>query len=148
MIALDIALRILVLRLAAAAGAACLALSLPFASFGDEAKPPTPMTHYESPKAAAQEPDRKVAEQPPDTASKAPEFSPKGTFTSICGLCHQDGGRKAGAGPKLMDNPKTDEELFNRIKYGKPGQMAAFGSAFNDDQIRQLVAYIRSLKPR
>ena len=47
-----------------------------------------------------------------------------------------------------MDNPKTDEELFNRIKYGKPGQMAAFGGTFTDDQIRQLVAYIRSLKPR
>ncbi len=47
-----------------------------------------------------------------------------------------------------MDNPKTDEELFNKIKFGKPGQMAAFGSVFTDDQIRQLVAYIRSLKPR
>jgi mono/diheme cytochrome c family protein len=147
MISLDIALRIPTLHVAAAAGAVCFALTLPLVTLADEAKPASPMTHYEFPKAAPQESEVKVAEQP-DTADKAPEFSPRGTFSSICGLCHQDGGRKQGAGPQLMDNPKTDEELFNKIKFGKPGQMAAFGSVFTDDQIRQLVAYIRSLKPR
>jgi hypothetical protein len=28
-----------------------------------------------------------------------------------------------------------------------PGRMAAFGFAFNDDQIRQIVIFIRNLKP-
>ena len=41
----------------------------------------------------------------------------------------------------------VDEFLFNRIKNGKPGRMAAFGSAFTDDQIRQMVKFIRALEP-
>ena len=147
MISLNAALHTPRLRIVVPVGAAWLALALPLASSGDEAKARSPMTQYESPKVAAEQSDPKPPEQP-DTAAKAPEFSAHGTFSSICGLCHQDGGRKQGAGPKLMDNPKTDEELFNRIKFGKPGQMAAFGGAFTDDQIRQIVAYIRSLKPR
>jgi hypothetical protein len=42
---------------------------------------------------------------------------------------------------------KTDEELFNRIKNGKPGRMASFGVAFTDDKIWAIVKFIRSLKP-
>jgi mono/diheme cytochrome c family protein len=71
----------------------------------------------------------------------------KNTFRNICGFCHEDYGRHAGKGPQLMDDPNSDEFLFNRIKNGKPGRMAAFGSVFTDDQIRQIVKFIRSLKP-
>ena len=46
-----------------------------------------------------------------------------------------------------MDDPNSDEFLFKRIKDGKPGRMAAFGGAFTDDQIRQIVVFIRNLKP-
>ena len=46
-----------------------------------------------------------------------------------------------------MDNPNSDEFLFKRIKDGKPGRMAAFGGVFTDDQIRQMVVFIRNLKP-
>jgi mono/diheme cytochrome c family protein len=86
---------------------------------------------------------------PPSSSEKpaAKPFDVKNTFRNICGFCHEDYGRKAGKGPQLMDNPNSDEFLFNRIKHGKPGRMAAFGSAFNDDQIRQIVAFIRTLKP-
>jgi len=147
MIKLDIGARVPVLRVAAASGIACALWMLPLAGSADEPKAATPMTRYEPPKAAPQDSEVKTADQPA-TAANAAEFSARGIFTSICGLCHQAGGRKQGAGPKLMDDPKSDEELFNRIKFGKPGRMAAFGSAFNDDQIKQLVAYIRSLKPR
>ena len=130
-----------------AGAAASLVAALPFASLADEAKPSSPMTHYESPKTASQESDAKPADQP-DTAAKAPEFSAHGAFSSICGFCHEDGGRRAGKGPQLMGTDKTDEQIFNRIKFGKPGRMAAFGGAFTDDQIKQIVAYIRNLKPR
>jgi mono/diheme cytochrome c family protein len=146
MISLHIAMRI-PRWLVVAAAAASLALTLPFASMADEAKPSSPMTHYESPKAATQESDAKTAGQP-DAAAKAPEFSAHGTFSSICGFCHEDGGRRAGKGPQLMGTEKTDEQIFERIKFGKPGRMAAFGGAFTDDQIRQIVVYIRHLKPR
>ncbi len=71
----------------------------------------------------------------------------KSTFRNICGFCHEDYGRKAGKGPQLMNSERSDEYLFNRIKKGLPGRMAAFGSAFNDEQIRKMVTFIRNLKP-
>src|SRR5450432_3073976 len=71
-----------------------------------------------------------------------PSASPldvKKAFSTICGYCHGDFGRKAGRGPQLMNSERTDEFLFNRIKNGMQGQMAAFSSAFSEDQIRQIV---------
>ncbi len=46
-----------------------------------------------------------------------------------------------------MDTPRTDSEIIARIRSGKPGQMPAFGSAFTDEQLNAIVAYIRELKP-
>jgi len=77
----------------------------------------------------------------------APAFSPKNTFRNICGFCHENYGRKAGKGPQLMGSQLSDEQIFDRIKNGKPGRMAAFGGNFTDDQIHQLVAFIRALRP-
>lgn len=82
-----------------------------------------------------------------DTAEAPPAFSPKNTFRNICGFCHEDYGRHAGKGPQLMNDENSDEFLFNRIRNGKPGRMAAFGGAFSDDQIREIVAFIRKLRP-
>jgi mono/diheme cytochrome c family protein len=82
-----------------------------------------------------------------DGAPVAKPFDVKNAFRNICGFCHEDYGRKEGKGPMLMNNPNSDEFLFNRIKNGKPGRMAAFGSAFTDDQIRQMVKFIRALEP-
>ena len=158
MIRLDFATHISIWR--AAAGVACLCLTLPLVSLADEAKR-NPMSGTSGSKPSAPQ----VNTTPPDQPSKAPEansarpeqigaaatapeFSPRATFANICGFCHEDGGRRAGKAPQLMDSTKTDEQLFETIKFGKPGRMAAFGEAFTDDQIRQLVAYIRNLKPR
>ena len=77
----------------------------------------------------------------------ADSFSVKNTFRNICGFCHENYGRKAGKGPQLMDTQLTDEQIFNRIKNGKPGRMAAFGGNFTDDQIREIVVFIRALRP-
>lgn len=82
-----------------------------------------------------------------ETPAAPPPLDVKNAFRNICGFCHEDYGRKQGKGPQLMDNPNSDEYLFNRIKNGKPGRMAAFGGAFTDDQIREVVAFIRKLKP-
>lgn len=81
-------------------------------------------------------------------AAAPPAFDPRSVFRNICGFCHEDGGRRAAKGPQLMDSPLTDQQVFDRIKSGKPGRMAAFGGAFTDDQIKQLVVYIRALKPK
>jgi mono/diheme cytochrome c family protein len=77
----------------------------------------------------------------------AKDFDVKANFRNICGFCHQNYGRQEGKGPQLMNNSKTDEELFNRIKNGKTGRMAAFGVAFSDDKIWAIVKFIRSLRP-
>ena len=83
------------------------------------------------------------------TAASAAEdaFDPKQLFATVCGWCHSSGGREAGKGPKLMGTTLTDGEIVYRIKTGKTGQMPAFGSALNDQQIAAVVAYIRNLKP-
>ena len=96
-------------------------------------------------------PHRALADDPPVTSAPAEPaknaFSVKGTFRNICGFCHENYGRKAGKGPKLMGTELTDEQIFNRIKNGKPGRMAAFGGAFTDEQIHQIVTFIRALRP-
>ena len=68
-------------------------------------------------------------------------------FASTCGFCHSDGGRAAGRGPQLMNSPRDDDFLRNRIKTGKKGAMPAFGAAFSDAQIDEIIKYIRALKP-
>ncbi len=133
-------------RSAGFATLACLGLAL-CAAAADDTKPATPMTRYETPKDAGQPAQTKTADQS-DSAAKPSDFSAHGTFSNICGFCHEDGGRRAGKGPQLMGTDKTDEQIFERIKFGKPGRMAAFGGVFTDDQIRQIVVYIRDLKPR
>jgi mono/diheme cytochrome c family protein len=82
-----------------------------------------------------------------DTKTPLKPFDVKSTFRNICGFCHENYGRKAAKGPQLMNSERTDEFLFNRIKNGMPGRMAAFGFAFNDEQIRQIVKFIRNLEP-
>jgi mono/diheme cytochrome c family protein len=77
----------------------------------------------------------------------AKPFDAKKAHSTICGYCHGDYGRAPGHGPQLMNSERSDEYMFNIIKNGKPGKMAAFTSAFTDDQIRQMVKFYRSLKP-
>lgn len=68
-------------------------------------------------------------------------------FATGCGWCHSSGGREAGKGPRLMGTELTDEQIVTRIRNGKTGQMPAFAGAFNDDEMRAIVEYIRNLKP-
>lgn len=82
-----------------------------------------------------------------DGSKPVKPFDVKNTFRNICGFCHANYGRKASKGPQLMDSPNSDAFMFKRIQKGKPGRMAAFGSVFSDDQINQIVVFIRNLKP-
>jgi mono/diheme cytochrome c family protein len=85
----------------------------------------------------------------PPSSSETPKkkLDVKNVFRNICGFCHENYGRVAAKGPQLMSSERTDEFLFNRIKNGLPGRMAAWGSIFDDEQIRLIVKFIRSLKP-
>ena len=90
---------------------------------------------------------RAAAQQPAPTAPDNAPFDVEQLFASTCGWCHSDGGRIAGKGPQLMDSPRSDDYLRNRIKTGKEGAMPAFGLAFSDAQIEAIIKYIRSLEP-
>ena len=95
------------------------------------------------------------AQQSPGPAAKAevrpPEASPNDIdgptmFATLCGYCHQDGGRAEGKGPKLAGSKRSDEFIIERIKSGKVGAMPAFGGAFSEGQIIAILAYIRTLE--
>jgi len=64
-----------------------------------------------------------------------------------CGWCHEDGGRRQGRGPPLMNTVRDDEFIINRIVGGSPGRMPSFAQQLGADDIHALIAYIRSLKP-
>jgi mono/diheme cytochrome c family protein len=88
-----------------------------------------------------------VMAQSPTAPDNAP-LDVEQLFASTCGWCHSDGGRVAGKGPQLMDSPRSDDFLRDRIKMGKSGAMPAFGSVYSDAQIDEIIKYIRSLKPQ
>lgn len=85
----------------------------------------------------------------------------KKLFTQFCASCHGtsgkgDGPAAAALNPKPRDftdkalmSQKTDERLFNVIKNGGAANglsplMAPWGSVLKDDQIRDVIAYIRT----
>jgi mono/diheme cytochrome c family protein len=69
-------------------------------------------------------------------------------FGTVCGYCHEDGGRRRGKGPQLMGTKRSDDYLVNRIATGRPGKMPAFGQTLTLEQIEAIVHYIRDLKPK
>jgi mono/diheme cytochrome c family protein len=81
-----------------------------------------------------------------DESAGQKKLDVKAVFRNICGFCHENYGRRPGKAPQLMNSERTDDFIFNRIKNGMPGRMAAFGAMFSDDQIRQIIKFIRSLK--
>jgi cytochrome c553 len=108
----------------------------------------SPDVRIEDSIAPARAVDRKQSAALPSTQSKPDKpFDVKNVFRNICGFCHEDYGRHAGKGPQLMNSERSDEYMVNRIKHGMPGRMPAWSSVFTDDQIRQIVKFIRSLKP-
>ena len=81
----------------------------------------------------------------PNPEASAQDIDGPTMFATLCGFCHQNGGRDGGRGPKLANNPHPDEYLIERIKKGKPGAMPAFGKVFTGGQIIAILAYIRGL---
>lgn len=75
-------------------------------------------------------------------------------YKSKCQICHgPDGKGDTPAGKKIgakdLHTPEvskqTDAELFGIVKKGKD-KMPAYASKLSDDQINDLIKYIRSLK--
>ncbi len=64
-----------------------------------------------------------------------------------CSGCHASGG--GGMGPALMDDKwlygGKPNEIFSTIKQGRPNGMPSFSGHIPDDQLWQIVAYVRSM---
>src|SRR5207248_6110969 len=64
-----------------------------------------------------------------------------------CNGCHANGG--GGMGPALMDAAwlygSEPVDVYTSIVEGRPNGMPAFGGRIADQQVWQLVAYVRSL---
>ena len=97
-------------------------------------------------------------------APKPPAGTPRveRLYLGLCATCHGSGGHGSWRATFFLIRPgdladaarmrtHSDQYLFDIIKHGgaplgRPG-MPAFGAALSDDDIRALVAYVRSLGP-
>ena len=93
--------------------------------------------------------------RPPAGASRAERL-----YLGLCATCHGPDGRGSWRAALFLVRPgrlndaetldrRSDQYLFDIIKYGgapigRPG-MPAFGSTLTDDEIAELVAYVRAL---
>jgi cytochrome c oxidase cbb3-type subunit III len=64
-----------------------------------------------------------------------------------CAGCHSNGG--GGMGPALMDDTwlygKEPQQIYTTIMDGRPNGMPSFRGRIQEDQVWQLVAYVRSM---
>lgn len=91
----------------------------------------------------------------PLTATPEVLASGKRIYQQNCVTCHGDTGRGDGAAARSLPGlpadftqqhfaMHTDAEVFGWIKGGKPGTvMPAFGDALDDEQVWQVITYIR-----
>lgn len=92
-----------------------------------------------------------------NTEPKVPE-----KFGAFCGPCHGPAGKGDGAAAAALNpkprnftdgkymNTRTDAQLINVIKNGSAAEklspmMVGYGSMVNDQEIKEIVAFIRSL---
>jgi mono/diheme cytochrome c family protein len=83
------------------------------------------------------------------------QSSGKDTFTSKCVMCHADDGTGSAMGKTLkvpnlrsaLVQKKSAAELTQVISQGK-ANMPAFGTVLNEDEIKEVIAYVRSLAPK
>ncbi len=84
----------------------------------------------------------------------APQTDGAALYKSRCAMCHSaDGSGKTPMGEKMgvkdlkadAVQKQTDAQLTQTIAKGK-GKMPAYGEKMKPEEIKQLVAYIRSLK--
>jgi cytochrome c553 len=94
------------------------------------------------------------------TAALAEPDNSKANWSVDCAMCHGHQGRGDTPAGRMLGAPDyrdpktqasfTDEQAFNAIKNGlrKDGRrkMKAFGGDLTDQDIRELVQYIRSFK--
>jgi mono/diheme cytochrome c family protein len=66
-------------------------------------------------------------------------------FDHSCAPCHGEDAR-GDEGPSLYNLAKSDARITTIIKGGIKGEMPSFMKKFRDEEIRELIAYLRTLK--
>lgn len=141
--------------------ALALALGMLACGSGEEAPAPAPAPEHAAPPAATTAPPAAEPAPAPSTAAADPARGAV-QYQMLCASCH--GARGAGDGPAgqaLTPRPArhddgsymnalSNEHLFRVIKeggaaVGKSPMMAPWGGALSDAQIRDVVAFIRTL---
>jgi len=142
-------------RAARALATAALGLAASIAC-GDAAEAPPPPSPPAAPEAAPVAPEPVAQPQPPDASRGAAQYA------AFCATCH---GARGDADTPIADtltprparhsdgaymNALSDAHLFKVIKFGGPAvgksaSMAAWGGVLSDAQIRDVIAYIRTL---
>jgi len=82
-------------------------------------------------------------------AMKPPELTVDATqgrhlFLMNCAHCHGDDAR-GDEGPDLHELHRSDARLHEVITAGIKGEMPSFGKKLGDPDVRQLIAYLRTL---
>ncbi|HLW85428.1 MAG TPA: cytochrome c [Candidatus Sulfotelmatobacter sp.] len=73
------------------------------------------------------------------------------TYKSKCAMCHGPDGKGGKMGTKDFASPDvqkmSDADLTDAVTKGKPGppKMPAYGDKLKDTEIKDLVAYVRTL---
>jgi mono/diheme cytochrome c family protein len=81
------------------------------------------------------------------SVTDAEKSQAKEIFAAQCSWCHGNYGMTADKGPKLAGTTMTELEVEERIRNGKPGFMPSFRRFLDDQQIKLMAEYIKSLKP-
>jgi len=66
-------------------------------------------------------------------------------FALNCAHCHGDDAR-GDEGPSLYGLHKTDARLGKIIREGIKGEMPSFGRKFSENEVKALIAFLRTLK--
>ena len=86
-----------------------------------------------------------VAGEAPAAGSPRPAVLGRTLFLKNCAHCHADDAT-GDEGPDLHGLDKSDEWIARRIRNGVKGEMTAFGEKFSQDDVKALIAYLRTLK--
>ncbi len=86
-----------------------------------------------------------AAGEPPAADSPGPAAMGRTLFLKNCAHCHADDAT-GDEGPDLHNLHRADDWISRRIRNGVKGEMTAFGEKFSNEDVKALIAYLRTLK--
>jgi cytochrome c6 len=82
-------------------------------------------------------------------ASPAVAQDAAATYKAKCAMCHGADGKGGKMGTRDFASPEvkaeTDAQLTDIVTKGKPPKMPAYGEKLKPEEIKDLVAYVRTL---